>query len=224
MDVKFFDSLFSGDSANGSKLCLGLTEGDFWSRPAGVQLLYQGRDCDIDFDKIVIALGTDEDTFEISAGRPLSNSIYVLRRANCCGVEEKTFSAAVRVEFDSLGNLIEYSCNKIFIAAAEQIEGNKILLKWFYQPIHQSKKINNFKIYYDNGTGIIDYQIPLGSVSFKGRRFYQFVTNELSGNNYKFCIRTVAEDNSDNGFTGQIDIGLNRQNPNGVSILQSSVV
>lgn len=224
MDTKFYDSLFGGDSANGSKLCLGLTGGDFWARPSGAQLLYRGQDDDIDFDRIVTVLETDEDTIEILSGQPLSSFLYVLRRANCCGVEEKTFSAAARVKFDGLGNLIEYSCNKIFIAAAGQIEGDKILLKWFYQPIHQSKKIDNFKIYYDNGTGTIDYQIPLGSVNYKGRKFYQFITNELTGSSYKFCIRAAAADNSDDNFTGQIIIGLNRQNPDGVSILQSSAV
>ncbi len=218
MDVKFFDSLFGGDSANGSKLCLGLTEGDFWTRPAGVQLLYQGQDDDIDFDRISAVSEIDNDNFEISAGQPLSSSLYVVRRVNCCGVEEETFSAAVRAEFDELGDLIEYSCNKIFIAAAKQIEGNKVLLKWFYQPIHQSKKVNNFKIYYDNGMGVIDYQNPLGSINYKGRKFYQFVTGGLSNNSYKFCIRAVAEGNCDDGFTGQIKIELNQQSPDGISI------
>ena len=30
MDVKFFDSLYEGDSPNGVKLGMGLTGGDFW--------------------------------------------------------------------------------------------------------------------------------------------------------------------------------------------------
>jgi hypothetical protein len=225
MEAKFFDSLYSGDSANGTKLCMALTEGDFWARPAGVQVLYKGQDAnDIDFDKIIAASDSDDDIFEVSAGQPLSRSFYVVRRVNCCGVEEKTLSAAVKAEFDSQGNLVEHSCNKVFIAAAEQIDGNRILLKWFYQPIHQAKKISGFKIYYDNGTGIIDYQNPLGSLSYAGRKFYQFVSNELTGDSYRFCIRAVAADNSEDGFTGQINIGLNRQNPDSISILQSSVI
>ena len=35
MDTKFFDSLYEGDSANGFKLCMGLTGGDFWARASG---------------------------------------------------------------------------------------------------------------------------------------------------------------------------------------------
>ena len=225
MEAKFFDSLFGGDSANGAKLCMGLTEGDFWSWPAGVQLLYQGQDSNnIDFDRIIAVSEPDGDIFEIPACQPLSQSLYVVRRVNCCGIEEKTLSAAVEVEFDNQGNLIERSCNKVFIVTAEQINDNRVLLKWFYQPIHQTKKISRFKIYYDNGTGVIDYQNPLGSINYIGRKFYQFITNELSGSNYKFCIKAVAADNSDDGFTGQIIIQLNRQSPDGISILQSSVV
>lgn len=224
MDVKFFDSLFGGDSANGLKLCLGLTEGDFWSRISDVQLLYKGQNDDVDFDKIIAASEENEDTFEISAGIPSSSFLFVLRKVNCCGNEEKTFSAAAKAEFDSLGNLIEYSCNKIFTAAAEQIEGNKILLRWFYQPIHQSKKINSFKIYSDNGTGIIDYQNPIGILNYKGRKFYQFITNQLSADSYKFCIRAAAEDNSDDGFTNQLSISLNKESPDCVSIVQNSVI
>lgn len=223
MDTKFFDSLLGGDSTSGTKLCMGLTEGDFWPRPAGVQLLYMGQD-DVDFSRIAAVSDIDNDTFEISSGQPLSCSLYVVRRVNCCGVEEKTLSAAVRVEFDSLGNLVDRSCNKIFMVTAEQVEGSRILLKWFYQPVHQAKKINSFEIYYDNGTGIIDYQNPLGSLQYAGRKFYQFVSSELEGGSYKFCIRAIAADDSDDGFTGQIDIGLNRQSPEGISILQSSVI
>lgn len=225
MEAKFFNSLFGGDSASGLKLCMGLTEGDFWARPAGLQVLYRGQsDSNIDFERIIAASDLDNDTFEILAGQPLSRSIYVVRRINCCGIEEKTLSAATKVEFDGQGNLVERSCNKVFMVTAEQIEGSKVLLKWFYQPIHQIKKINGFKIYGDNGTGQINYQNQIGSINYLGRKFYQFVTNALSNDSYKFCIRTVAGDASDDGFAGQVTIQLGRQKPDNVSILQNGVI
>jgi len=132
MEAKFFDSLFGGDSANGVKLCMGITEGDFWSRPAGTQLLYKGQDDDVDFGRIADVSNIDRNFFEVTSGQPLSRWLYVARRVNCCGIEEQTLSAAVRAEFDSLGNLIEQSCNKVFIASAKQTGVSKVLLKWFY--------------------------------------------------------------------------------------------
>ena len=225
MEAKFFDSLYGGDSAKGVKLCMGPTEGDFWTRTGGMQLLCMEQDSDdIDSSQIIATSDIDDDTFEILSGQPLSRWFCVVRRANCCGQEEKTLSAAVRVEFDNLGNLIERSCNKVFTIAAEQFEGSRISLKWFYQPIHQAKKTSRFKIYSDDGTGQINYQVPIGSVDYIGRKFYQFITSELTGSSYRFCIRAVATDNSDDSFAGQIIIQLSKQSPEGISILQSSVI
>jgi hypothetical protein len=107
MEAKFFDSLFGGDSANGVKLCMGVTEGDFWARPESVQLLYKGQDDNVDFGRIAASSNIDNDSIEVASGQPLTRWLYILRRANCCGIEEKTLSAAVRAEFDSLGNLID---------------------------------------------------------------------------------------------------------------------
>ena len=54
MDVKFFDSLSEGDSANGVKLCKGLTSGDFWAQIAGCQIIYRGQNVeDADFENIL---------------------------------------------------------------------------------------------------------------------------------------------------------------------------
>jgi hypothetical protein len=225
MEAKFFDSLYGGDSADGCKLCMGLTEGDFWARPGGLQVLYAGQnEGDIDFAEITAAADLDEDVFEISAGQPLSCCIYVARRVNCAGVEEKTLSAAVKVEFDSQGNLIEQSCNKVFMITAKQIYGSKVLLKWFYQPIQQAKKVSRFKIYCDSGTEIIDYQNPIGSLKYTGRKFYEFITNELTDSAYKFCIRAAAADDSDDSFTGQVILQLNRQRPDNILLLQNDVI
>jgi hypothetical protein len=225
MEAKFFDSLYSGDSANGVKLCMGLTGGDFWSRPAGVQLLYAGQDSNnVDFGKITAALDMDEDCFEVLPQPPFVQWFYVVRRVNCCGAEEKTLSASVINGIDNFNNLIKQSCNNVFITAVEQIEGDKVLLKWFYQPLHQAKEISGFGIFYDDGTGVIDYQTPIGSLKYAGRRFYRFISDSLPKANYIFCIRAVAADSSDDGFLGQIIIQLNKQNPDGPGLLEYKVI
>ncbi|HAL45740.1 MAG: hypothetical protein A2Y12_10800 [Planctomycetes bacterium GWF2_42_9] len=123
------------------------------------------------------------------------------------------------MEFDDLGNLVENGCNKIIDVKAEQIEGRKIKLKWFYHVIHQAKKISRFKVYGDNGSGIINYQVPIGSVDYSGRKFYQFVTDALTAAQYRFCIRAVADDGSENEFNGQVKIWLNKQTPDEIGMI-----
>jgi hypothetical protein len=219
MEAKFFDSLYGGDSAKGIKLCMGITDGDFWTRTNGTANLYKGQSIDdVDFEnpeKVADA----NDKFEIAGGQALSRNIYVVRRTNRCGNEEKTLNAAICVEFDALGNLVENGCNKIIDVNAEQIEGGKIKLKWFYHVIHQAKKISRFNIYSDNGSGIIDYQSPIGSVDYSGRKFYQFVTDALTATQYRFCIRAVADDGSENEFNGQVKIWINKQSPDGIGMI-----
>jgi hypothetical protein len=225
MEAKFFNSLFCGDSANGVKLCMGLTDGDFWSRPAGVQILYAGADKNnIDFMLIVSAVDVSQGVFEISAGEPMSKLLYVARCANCAGVEEKTFSAAAEVEFDALGNFVEQSCNRIFLITAEQTQGNRVCLKWFYQPVNQAKQPSRFEIFFDDGAGVIDEQNPIGSLKYSGRKFYQFTSITLSKNNYIFCIKAVAADGSLSDSSGKIIIQLNKRTPDGIGVIEYKVV
>jgi len=220
MEAKFFNSIYGGDSENGVKLCMGLTEGDFWSRPAGVQILYAGTEFDdIDFGRIVNTSNIDTNTIEVSSGHISSRLFYLVRRANCCGEEEQTINAAIRLEFDSLGNLVEYGCNKITDVSAQQADGDKVKLIWFYQTIHQTKKIKGFYVYSDNATGTIDYDNPAATIDYVGRKFYEFTTGSLVGSCYKFCIRAVAEDDSISQFTGKIKIGMDSQCPDGVELL-----
>jgi hypothetical protein len=224
MNTKFFDSVFGGDSANGIKLCMGLAEGDFWTRYSGTQVLYEGSDdTNINFNKIIAASNINASSLQIPAGEPSSSMLYVVRRINCCGIEEETISAAVKVAFDAVGNLIEHTCNKVFTASFEQIDENRVLLKWFYQPINQAKKIGGFKIYSDSGTGEINYQNPIGTVDYIGRKFYQFIAGKLVGDRFKFSIRAVASNDDENSFGDEIKLQFDRSKLDDILLLQSKV-
>ena len=111
MDTKFFDGIYGGDSANGAKLGMGLTGGDFWPRVEGCCLLYRGLGMErIDFSRILAVAGTDA----IQIGPPAyvshnSNTeyFYILRKANHCGDEEKALGAAAKVAIDADGELAD---------------------------------------------------------------------------------------------------------------------
>jgi len=228
MDAKFFDSLFEGDSANGVKLCLGLTGGDFWARVSGCQNLYRGPNADdVDFDTLLVVADIDEESLSVpsfAGHQALSSYVYVLRRANICGNEEHTFGAAVKVCFDGQGNLIETGCNDIFALAAKQIQGPKVRLVWYYYPVSQADKCVSFNIYWDSGTGQIDYETALGSVDYAGPRYYGFETGVLSENKYQFCVRGIMKDGQENEHLGKVQIQIRDALPAAVEVLKVQAI
>ncbi len=228
MDAKFFDSLFEGDSANGVKLGLGLTGGDFWSRLAGCQNLYRGASgFDIDFDTILTAGDIDEASITVPsfAGHQADSSyVYVLRRTNGCGDEEWTFGAAVKVGFDASGDLVSPACNDVFSLTAEQIEGLKVRLVWYYCPLGEGVTCDSFNIYWDNGTGEIDYETVLCSVGYAGRGYYGFETGVLSEGKYQFCVRGVMKDGQENEHLGKVQIQIRDALPAAVEVLKVQAI
>lgn len=228
MDMKFFDSLFEGDSPNGAKLGMGLTGGDFWPRPGGCQNLYRGQSiATVDFTKVLSVADIAEEQLGPPSWiehNPGATYFYVVRRANRCGDEEQTLGGVVKIAFDSGGNLSEPKCNSVFGATAWQMGGNKIELLWFYRPIEQEAAPDCFKVYWDNGSGQIDYQNAIVEVDYVGRRFYGWQSGPMSGEKYIFCIRALTKTGLEDGFLGQIKICLNTTQPEAVEILETAVV
>lgn len=228
MDARFFDSLFEGDSANGVKLGMGLTGGDFWPRVKGCQNLYRGGSvCTVDFDKILAVRDVDE--ILIGCGDEVGHEaeqsyFYVVRRANRCGDQEKSFSAAIRVVFDGESDLIEPGCNKVFSIFAEQIKGPRVRVVWYYCPIGQEVACGGFNVYSDNGTGQVDYETPVTAVDYAGARFYIYESGVLSEGRYLFVIRAVSKSGQEDDFDGAIEIEIGNMPPDGVGSLSAECV
>ncbi len=223
MDAKFFDSLYEGDSPNGVKLGMGLTGGDFWPRVAGCSVLYRGPSMDL-IDLMNILAVAEAEASEISPPNYVphnSGSIYfyVVSRANNCGYEEQTLAAAVKVSIDAGGELAEPQPNSIFEVRAEQVEGNKIQLVWYYCPIEQQSPPACFKVYYDDGTGQIDYENPISTLSYTGRRFYSYKSDVLDGDKYLFAIRAEDAAGMENTSLARIEIQLDTTSPDTIEIL-----
>ena len=228
MDINFFDSLFEGDSAKGVRLAMGLTGGDFWPHVGGCSLLYRGSSMDqIDFDNILAV--SDADSEQISPPAYISHAnsttyFYVVRRANICGDEELTLAAAARVVIDSNGELAEPEPNNIFAIKAEQTAANKAKLIWYYSPIEQQSQPVCFKIYWDNGTGQIDYKNAIATVSYSGRIFYSYVSNALNPGKYLFAVRAEDTDGSQNSSLAKISFELTGTNPESIAIISTQAL
>ncbi|HIJ53458.1 MAG TPA: hypothetical protein HPP66_09940 [Planctomycetes bacterium] len=223
MDAKFFDSLYEGDSPNGVKLGMGLTGGDFWPRAAGCSVLYRGPGMEqIDFANLLSV--AEAGASEISPPGYVTNNsgtiyFYVIRRANNCGCEEQTLAAAVKISIDAGGELAEPQPNSIFEARAEQVEGNKIQLVWYYCPIEQQSSPVCFNLYYDAGTGQIDYENAIATISYAGRRFYSYQSGTLDAGKYLFAIRAEDAGGMENASSARIEIQLDTTSPDAIEIL-----
>jgi hypothetical protein len=223
MDTKFFDSLYEGDSPNGVRLGMGLTNGDFWPRAVGCQMLYRGTKMDlIDFTSILTV--AEADASEVSPPSYFSHTsgtiyFYIIRRANNCGCEEQTLAAAAKISIDASGELTEPQPNNIFVASAERVSGSKIQLVWYYCPVEQQLIPACCNVYFDAGTGQVDYGNPIATISYTGRRFYRYRSGALEADTYLFAIRIEDAAGVENVSLAQIRIGLDSTSPSPISIL-----
>ena len=222
MDVKFFDSIYEGDSPKGVKLGMGITGGDFWSRVAGCQNLYRGESIhEIDFENLLAV--SDQDAILITVPSLIEHQaglvyFYAVRRANRCGDEERNLSVVLRAAFDEEAGLLGPCCNTIFDVAVKQLAGPKVKLLWYYTSIGQFDKPVMFKVYSDAGSGLIDYQTPAGLIEYAGQGFYVFESETLSEGYYLYCIRTESESGRELSNAKIIEAGVTIEAPNGVKV------
>jgi len=220
--------LFAGAGADAFKLGTVLTLGWFWLRVAGCSVLYRGSSMErIEFANILVVaeasacLMSPPGYVQHESG---STYFYVIRRANSCGQQEHTLSAAVKVSIDADGNLASPQPNSIFGARAQRVAGSKILLVWYYCSVEQKSKPACFNVYYDSGTGHIDYENPVASIRYVGRRFYGYQSGTLDADRYLFAIRAEDANGTENRSLASIGMELDTTSPEGVDILSTEVV
>jgi hypothetical protein len=222
------DALFNGMTASAFKLGTTLSLGWFWLRTAGCSVLYRGLSMgQIDFaDMLTVAA---PNAAVISPPSYIqhdasSTHFYVVRRFNNCGYLEHTLAAAVKVSIDSDGELQEPHPNKVFNARVEQVDGNAIRLVWFYCPLEQKSSPACFNIYYDNRTGIIDYENPIAEIAYQGRKFHSYQSGTLDAGRYLFAIMTEDANGVENRTLAQLRIQLHAESIDPVEILSAERV
>jgi len=222
------DALFNGITANAFKLGTVMSCGWFWMRPNGCTVLYRGTAMEkIDFTNILSVSEQNAESMSLPDYVPQNNSstyFYVVRRLNNCGYQELTLYAAVKVAIDAEGNLAEPLPNHIFAWRAGQMDGNKVQLVWFYSPLEQKSKPECFKVYYDGGTGRIDYENPIATINYRGRKFYSYQGDVLAVGKYLFAIRAEDASGIQNSSSAQLSIQLDDTSPDAINILNVETI
>jgi hypothetical protein len=224
MEIKWLkEALFAGQTSNAFKLGTALTLGWFWPRLSGCSILYRGESFQqIDFANILTVTQMDACLISPPAYLPHESSstyFYVVRRANNCGDEEHTLSAAVKVSIDADGDLALGQPNNIFCARAKQIAGSRIQLVWYYCPVGQQSMPACFRIYTDNRTGQIDYENPLATIDYSGRMFYSYHSDALETGRYLFAIRARDAAGMEDSSWAKIRVQLDTASPEAMDIL-----
>ena len=229
METKWLkEALFAGMTANAFKLGTVLTLGWFWPRVAGCSALYRGDNMEtIEFADVLAVAGINAGEISPPGYVPHDNGsdyFYVVRRVNNCGDEEYTLSAAVRVSIDADGELAQPQPNSIFEVRAEQTKPNKIRLVWFYCPVEQQSGPACFNVYCDSGTGQINYENPVATIRYAGRRFYSYQSESLEADTYLFAIRAEDAGGVENSSLARIRVQLDTTAPGAISILSAEAV
>ena len=208
MDAKFFDSLFEGDSANGVKLGMGLTGGDFWPRPNGCHCVYRGQQGHIDYDSIQAVMSlTDSQISIINQALP-ANTIwhYIRRQVSGCGLESDDSPACV-VIIDSDGNMAGNT--PPFDLTITKLSNGRFKLQWRYIRSRTEIEPTGFKIYVDSGSGF-DFNSPADTVSYTsgvGGEFEWISDPLINDKLYRFCVRsyrTGAGESQNTNFVAAI--------------------
>lgn len=197
MDAKFISGLFEGDSSNGVKLGMGLTGGDFWPRVNRCQIVYRSLlPNSIDYNTIIGVFDIGCTLLALSDNsihQPSAGYLYILHRTSGSGSEESCKCASVKIGFDQSGNLLPTGCNDIRSFRAEQIAPDIIRLGWYYSSFNQQAKCSSFNIYFNNGTGLIDFNEPVLTVLFEGHRFYTADITIAEHAEYIFAVGVVSQ-------------------------------
>ena len=217
------EALFAGMSANAFKLGTVLSMGWFWLRIGGCSVLYRGESMDeIDFENLLAVAEQDAGTIgppDYVEHNSSSTYFYVVRWVNSCGYQEKSLICSAKVSIDAAGDLAQPQPNNIFAVKVKRIEGSKVELVWFYCPIEQESQPVCFKVYCDNGTGQIDYENPIATIPYIGRRFYRYQSNALNTGIYLFAIKAEDAGGVDDSSLVQLRLQLQSKSPGVIEII-----
>lgn len=178
MDSGFYREVLAGGmSALGYGIGTVLTRGWFWFRPAGWSLLFDADDQD-KIESARFVKGFDSDTEQVTLPQWFISScsdddaVIFIRNANGFGELEKTLASAVRLMLDDSGRIIGPGANGVMSICFERTYSFKLRMWWLYSPINQGCEPVEFRIFRDDGTGVMDRSEVLAVVEYVGAGIY----------------------------------------------------
>ncbi len=154
---------------------------------------------------------------------------YLVRAVDTTGQEESNITQLVTITYYKDSNndpVVVKPADPVYITATA-LAGGKAEIKWAYDPANEIGGIGvaeESRIYYDNGTGTVDYSSPLATVAMDNPTNdvkYNYTTGVLPEDTYKFVVR-VATKAHPNGIetdnTGYAEVTTDATPPDAPSI------
>jgi len=167
-----------------------LTQGWFWMRRAGAAAVYRCEDSKLVCVAPVDARQISLPTYLVHEAGSFCG--YVVRRFNACGQQDRTMHAATKVDIAPDGQLAAPVPNATFALNARQTAGSRLALAWFYCPVDQGAAPQVFRVYWDGGTGAVDYVHPIATVPYEGRRFYRYQSQSVAEGTYLLAVQAES--------------------------------
>jgi hypothetical protein len=222
------DVLPNGMTPTAFPLGTTLTQGWFWARHRGGAAVYRGPSlAEVDFSHILCVTDPGPGDIVLPAGLshpPESTHCYVVRRFNSRGDFEETAAAATLVRLGSDGQLIPPAPNGVLGLTGRQRAGDKLQLTWFYAPLDQEAAPQEFRVYWDGGTGLVDWEHPLATVLYEGRRLYEYEAGPLDGGRYAFVVCPGTAQRGEAAWHARLVCSVTRDSPAAPMILGAEAV
>jgi len=171
-------------------LTLSWTESES-SDVAGYRIYSNGGSGDVDYSSSIGDVATE--SFDYDMTGLTGDYRFGVRAYDASAQEEQNIDVWIDVTVDA-GDLAMVP-NAPSGLAAQAIAGGVIRLSWRYNttiPAAEGAACDEFHVYYDNGTGTVNYGSSIGTVDNTGG-IMTFDSGALShGTTYKFGVRSVA--------------------------------
>ena len=202
------EALFNGATHAAIKLGTVLTQGWFWVRRRGCTAVYRGTSLtQVDFSRILYVAEPAAHELSLPAylsHAPGSTHCYLVRRFNSCGHQEKTAAAATVLRVAPDGQLAPHRPNAVLGLAVGQTDPACVRLIWFYCPLDQKAAPDRFNLYASDPNGQIDFEHPIGTVRYGGRRFYCFDIPGLTAGKHTFAVRAASANGIEDGSSASV--------------------
>ncbi len=177
-----YDSIHRGYTPAGIANGLTATGGYSFPRIRGGYNLYRGTGGagSIDYSRPVGAAGREATTVSNFSWRPhavMTTYAYAVKGIGGGGGEGAASDPARVVAFDAVGAIVGPRPNSLSALSVAAVAGGRFELRWVYPSAFEEATPSVFEVYHDNGTGTVDYNTAVGSVSFRrGKVHYEHTT------------------------------------------------